>query len=147
MKAQRQQAIAELIRTEPLASQAEVAKRLRALGFAVTQATVSRDLEQVGAVKVRREGRTSYALPGDVPEPSQAASRLPSVIREWAQSIRPAGNLLVMKTPPGSAHVVGVAIDQARVPEIVGTICGDDTLFVAFETPRAARAFAGRLEG
>lgn len=144
-KARRQRAIAELIRNEILHSQEEVAHRLGELGFVATQATVSRDLVELGAMKVRRDGKIGYALPADSPPP-RTAPRLDSVIREWVQSIRPAGNLLVMKTPPGSAHIVGVAIDQAQLEEVVGTICGDDTIFIAFETPSAAEAFAGGLQ-
>jgi transcriptional regulator of arginine metabolism len=144
-KARRQRAIAELIRNEVMHSQEEVAHRLSAMGFVATQATVSRDLVELGAVKVRRDGKIGYALPADTPPPRTAA-KLESVIREWVQSVRPAGNLLVMKTPPGSAHVVGFAIDQARLDEVVGTICGDDTIFIAFETPSAAQAFASGLQ-
>lgn len=146
IKARRQRAIAELIRSEPLHSQDQLAQRLAGLGFVATQATVSRDLVELGAVKVRRDGAIAYALPNDAPPPSRGAARLDSVIREWVQSAKPAGNLLVLKTPPGSAHVVGVAIDQARLPEVVGTICGDDTLFVAFEKPADARAFAATVQ-
>jgi transcriptional regulator of arginine metabolism len=142
-KARRQRAIAELIRSEILHSQEEVAHRLAEIGFVATQATVSRDLVELGAVKVRRDGKTGYALPADTPAPRTA--KLETVIRQWVQSIRPAGNLLVMKTPPGSAHVVGFAIDQARLDEVVGTICGDDTIFIAFETPSAAQTFASEL--
>ena len=143
-KARRQRAIAELIRKEALHSQEEVAHRIGELGFVATQATVSRDLVELGAIKVRRGGRIGYALPEDSPPP-RTAPRLDSVIREWVQSIRPAGNLLVMRTPPGSAHVVGVAIDRAQLDEVVGTICGDDTVFIAFETPSDAGAFAARF--
>jgi transcriptional regulator of arginine metabolism len=143
-KTRRQRAIAELIHGEQLHSQEELAHRLGELGFVATQATVSRDLEQLGAVKVRREGRIIYALPDDA-APIRSAGRLDSVIREWVQSMRPAGNLLVMRTPPGSAHVVGFALDQARLPEVVGTICGDDTIFIAFEKPTDAKAFATRF--
>ena len=143
-KARRQRAIAELIRSEILHSQEEVAHRLGELGFLATQATVSRDLVELGAVKVRREGKIVYVLPADTSPPRTA--KLETVIREWVQSVRPAGNLLVMKTPPGSAHVVGFAIDQARLEEVVGTICGDDTIFIAFEKPSSALAFAERLQ-
>ena len=142
-KLRRHRAIAELIRNEQLASQEDVAERLAAMGFAVTQATVSRDLVELGAIKARREGHTSYALPDEAP-PVRSGG-LDSVIRDWVRSMRAAGNLLVMRTPPGSAHVVGVALDRARLPEVVGTICGDDTLFVAFEKPGEARAFAARF--
>jgi transcriptional regulator of arginine metabolism len=130
-RARRQKAIAELIRAEPLASQEEVTARLAGLGFAVTQATVSRDLDQLGAVKVKRGGVLSYALPEQLGDSDWAAARLRRIFAEWVQSIEAAGNLLVLRTPPGSAHLVGLALDQARLEEVAGTVSGDDTLFVA----------------
>ena len=130
-RARRQRAIAELIRAEPLASQEEVTARLAELGFAVTQATVSRDLDQLGAVKVKRGGILSYALPEQLGDSDWAAARLRRIFAEWVQSVEAAGNLLVLRTPPGSAHLVGLALDQAKLEEVAGTICGDDTLFVA----------------
>jgi len=130
LKDRRQKAVADLIREHALASQEEVAARLAGLGFDVTQATVSRDLEQLGALKVRREGRTSYALPDRVP-PNGTGPRLASVLRDWVRSIEAAATMVVLKTPPGSAHLVGVALDESALPEIVGTICGDDTIFIA----------------
>lgn len=129
LKGRRQRAIADLIRSATLGSQEELADRLSGLGYAVTQATISRDLEQLGAVKVRRGGELSYALPDAVPPP--AGARLAAVFRDWVRSIDTAGNLVVIKTPPGSAHLVGVVLDQSDMPEIVGTICGDDTIFIA----------------
>jgi transcriptional regulator of arginine metabolism len=127
----RQKAIADLIRAEPLASQEEVTARLGAIGFSVTQATVSRDLDQMGAVKVKRGGALSYALPDQLGDNDWAAQRLQRILREWVLSVEAAGNLLVIRTPPGSAHLVGLALDQARLDEVAGTISGDDTLFVA----------------
>ena len=141
LKERRLRAVADLIRTEALASQEEVAERLSGLGFSVTQATVSRDLEQLGALKIRRDGHISYALPGKIGE-SPAPSRLAGVIRDWVRSVDLAANLAVLKTPPGSAHLVGVALDEAALPEVVGTICGDDTLFVACRTSEDAAALA-----
>jgi transcriptional regulator of arginine metabolism len=130
-RTRRQKAIADLIRGEPLGSQEEVTARLAGLGFSVTQATVSRDLDQMGAVKVKRGGSTSYALPEQLGDSDWAAARLQRILAEWVVSIEAAGNLLVLRTPPGSAHLVGLALDQARLDEVAGTICGDDTLFVA----------------
>ena len=143
LKDRRQRAIAELIRGHRLASQDELAERLAAQGFTVTQATISRDLEQLGALKVRRDGRVSYALPGQL-DPA-AAPGLTAVFRDWVRSIDVATNLVVIKTPPGSAHLVGVALDHSDLTEIVGTICGDDTLFVAFRNAGQARAAAAEL--
>ncbi len=127
----RQKAIADLVRAEPLASQEEVTARLAGLGFAVTQATVSRDLDQLGAVKVKRGGVLSYALPDQLGDSDWAAARLRRIFAEWVQSVEAAGNLIVVRTPPGSAHLVGLALDQAKLAEVAGTISGDDTLFVA----------------
>ena len=113
-------------------------------GFAVTQATVSRDLVELGAVKVRRDGRISYALPDRVGA-RPAGPRLAAVFRDWVRSIDVAANLVVIKTPPGSAHLVGVVLDQSNIPEIVGTICGDDTIFAACPAASDAQALADRL--
>jgi transcriptional regulator of arginine metabolism len=144
-RTRRQRAIAELLRQAPIGSQEEVTERLSQAGFVVTQATVSRDLEQLGAVKVKRGGSLRYRLPEEVGDTDWAAARLGRILAEWVQSIEPTGNLLVMRTPPGSAHLVGLALDQAKLPEIAGTICGDDTLFVAVRDPRDTGAVAERL--
>src|SRR3954468_13344618 len=117
LKDRRQRAIADLIRSNALASQDELADRLADLGFAVTQATISRDLEQIGAVKIRRSGQLSYAL-ADTAR-SLATSQLTTVFRDWVRSVESAGNLVVIKTPPGSAHLVGVALDNSAIGEIV----------------------------
>lgn len=144
LKERRQKALADLIRTQVLSSQEEVASRLGGLGFEVTQATVSRDLEQLGALKVRREGRIGYALPDQL-TPNAAPSRLASVLRDWVRSVDVAATLVVLKTPPGSAHLIGVALDESALPEIAGTICGDDTIFAACRSADDAEALATKL--
>ncbi|HEX8224342.1 MAG TPA: arginine repressor [Allosphingosinicella sp.] len=144
-RARRQKAIADLIRAEPLGSQEEVTARLGAIGFTVTQATVSRDLDQMGAVKVKRGGALSYALPDQLGDNDWAAARLRRILAEWVLSVEAAGNLLVVKTPPGSAHLVALALDQAKLDEVAGTISGDDTLFVALRDGIAAGAVAQRF--
>lgn len=143
VKDRRQRALAGLIRSDALSSQEELAERLAAIGFAVTQATISRDLEQIGAVKVRRSGQLSYALPEKAGTP--AVPPLEAVLRQWAVSIDVAMNMVVIKTPPGSAHLIGVALDQSAIPAIVGTICGDDTIFVACRDSSDARDLADEL--
>jgi len=140
----RRNALAQLIRSRGPGSQEELAGQLAALGYAVTQATISRDLEQLGAVKVRRDGRLSYALPEASGAPG--GSRVAVVLRDWARSIAVAGNLVVIKTPPGSGHLIGVALDEAELPAIVGTICGDDTIFVATTGSREASTVAAQLD-
>src|SRR5438270_12281534 len=129
LKERRQRAIVDLIRGSALANQDELAERLSGLGFAVTQATISRDLEQLGAVKVRRNGELTYALPDQVrgaPNP-----RLAAVFRDWMRSIDVAVNLVVIRTPPVSSHRVGVALVQSVRLCFGGMICCDDTIFVA----------------
>jgi len=144
-RARRQRIIADLLRAEPIGSQEEVTERLSTQGFAVTQATVSRDLEQLGAVKAKRGGMLRYILPDEMGDTGWAAARLGRILAEWVQSIETAGPLLVLRTPPGSAHIVGLALDQAKLPEIAGTISGDDTLFVALRDGAVPKATADRL--
>lgn len=130
-RARRHRALADILRAGPVASQEEVTERLRATGYEVTQATVSRDLDQLGAVKVKRGGVMSYALPDQIASSDFSASRLQRILSEWVLGLEAAGNLIVFKTPPGSAHLVGSAIDSSDLPEVAGTVSGDDTLFVA----------------
>jgi transcriptional regulator of arginine metabolism len=146
LKDQRHRAIAELIRRQPLANQEELAERLAAQGFGVTQATISRDLEQLGAVKVRRDGRFGYALPDQLASSGGNSTHLATVLRDWVRLIDFAGNLVVLKTPPGSAHLIGVALDEAALADVVGTICGDDTVFVAVREAESALRFVEELK-
>lgn len=143
LKERRQRAIADLIRAHTLSSQEELADRLGSLGYSVTQATVSRDLEQIGAVKVRRSGQLGYALPEQVRD--APGPRLAAVFRDWVRSVDTAGNLVVIRTPPGSAHLVGVALDNSDLAEIVGTICGDDTIFAACRSAEQAESLSSKL--
>jgi len=145
LQERRRRAIADLIRTAPASSQDELAQRLAALGFPATQATISRDLDQIGAVKVRRGGGLSYALPDAVP--GVKSPPLTAIFRDWVRSVEAAASLVIIKTPPGSAHLVGVALDNSGLPEIAGTICGDDTIFIACRSAREARLLARRLSG
>jgi transcriptional regulator of arginine metabolism len=144
LKDRRQKAMADLIREHVLSNQEEVAARLSALGFEVTQATVSRDIDQIGALKVRRNGRIGYALPDQL-SGAATPSRLASVLRDWVRSIDVAATIVVLKTPPGSAHLVGVALDEAALEEMVGNICGDDTIFAACRSAEDAEALAAKL--
>lgn len=134
-----------MLRAGPVASQEDVTTRLAKLGFTATQATVSRDLDQLGAVKVKRDGILAYSLPDQLGDSDWAASRLQRILSEWVLSVEAAGNLIVLRTPPGSAHLVGLALDQANLPEIVGTISGDDTLFLALRDGISSSGFAESL--
>jgi transcriptional regulator of arginine metabolism len=144
-RAERQRAIVDMLREGPARSPEEVAAQLSGSGFAVTQATVARDLEQIGAVKVKREGKLGYALPEKLGERNWAADRLGRIFAEWVQSVDCSGNLVVVRTPPGSAHLVGLAVDQAKLPEVVGTIAGDDALFIAVRSGLPPEPLAQRL--
>lgn len=130
-RTRRQRLLAELIRTETVGSQDQLVERLAGAGLAVTQATISRDLEELGAVKVRRGGVQAYALPSDMGGRDWSAERLKRVLQEWLVSADAAGPLVVVRTPPGSAHLVGVALDAAPPAGVAGAIAGDDTLFLA----------------
>jgi transcriptional regulator of arginine metabolism len=129
-KSQRQRMIADWLREHRVGSQEELAARLSMAGIAATQATVSRDLLELGAVKLKREGSIRYVMPDQV-EPGHAATKLDRLLAEWVDTIIPAGNLLVLKTPPGSANLVANALDSAGLEEVAGTLAGDDTIFVA----------------
>ena len=143
-KSQRQRTIADWLRTYRVGSQEEIVARLSLAGVAATQATVSRDLDELGAVKQRHEGAIRYVMPAEV-DPRHAAAKLDRLLAEWVDAIVPAGNLLVLRTPPGSANLVANALDSARIPDIAGTIAGDDTIFVALADGISARAAAERL--
>jgi len=130
-RTRRLRALADLIRAEPHASQEELTERLRGLGHAATQATVSRDLDQLGAVKVKQGGTLRYVLPDQIGARDWASGQLERIVREWVQGVEPAGPLVVLRTPPGSAHLVASAIDQAHLQEVAGTVAGDDTIFLA----------------
>jgi len=145
IRVQRQKAIADMIREGPVASQEEVGARLAKLGYAVTQATVSRDLDQIGAVKVKRGSKLGYSLPDQIADRDRSGARLRRIFAEWVQSIDTAGNMIVVRTPPGSAGLVCLALDQAKLPEIVGTIAGDDTLFIAVRSGLPVEPLAQRL--
>lgn len=133
-KAHRQHRIAKLLSDNAVTSQTQLVDLLGAEGIAATQATVSRDLEDLGAIKVRVPGgETVYAIP-ELPKAQLAPEdHLRRVLGEWAADVVSSGNLVVVRTPPGSAHVVASALDRAGIPEIVGTVAGDDTLLVVAE--------------
>jgi transcriptional regulator of arginine metabolism len=128
-KQQRQRLIADWLRQHRIGSQEELVARLDLAGVPATQATVSRDLEELGAVRVRGGGTMHYRLPDQLE--TGGASRLDRLLADWVTDIIPAGNLVVLKTPPGSANLVANALDAAGLEEVAGTIAGDDTIFLA----------------
>ena len=129
-KFQRQGAILRLVRERPLHTQAEVAEALRADGIDAVQATVSRDIAQLGLTKVRNgEGKLVYALPGAAD--LRRLDELDSALRLYMGATVPSGSILVIQTPRGYAAALADALDAAGLPEIAGTIAGDNTVFVA----------------
>jgi transcriptional regulator of arginine metabolism len=145
-KAQRQLRIARLLADHGVTSQAQLVELLRQEGAPATQATVSRDLEELGAVKVRVPGwDTVYAIPELAFERVAPEDNLRRVLSDWVADIGSSGNLVVLRTPPGSAHVVGSALDRARVSGVLGTVAGDDTVLVVSTRHDGAAAVARRL--
>lgn len=150
-KAARRARIAELLSTRPVASQAELGRLLADGGLAVTQATLSRDLDELGAVKVRTAAGPAYAVPEENaprPAPSSAVdSRLTRLAEELVVTVEASGPVVVLRTPPGGAHLLASALDRAGLPEVAGTVAGDDTvLLVTRQSPSpAAAALAARV--
>jgi transcriptional regulator of arginine metabolism len=129
-KFERQGAIMRLVRQRQLSTQAELAEALRDAGIDVVQTTVSRDIAQLGLVKVRNaEGRLVYALPGA--EDLDRLNELTAALRRWALSVTPATGLVVVQTPPGYASPLAEAIDLAKLGDVAGTVAGENTIFVA----------------
>ncbi|MGH9225812.1 MAG: arginine repressor [Acidimicrobiales bacterium] len=143
-KPQRQHRVARILEKHLVTSQSQVVELLAAEGVVATQATVSRDLEDLGAVKARLPGGDLvYVIPEqsrDRPAPDEHLKR---VMGDWVVEVAHSANLVVLRTPPGSAHVVGSAIDRAGLPEILGTVAGDDTVLVV-ATERAGGASVAR---
>jgi transcriptional regulator of arginine metabolism len=130
-KTQRQHRIAQLLEQQAVTSQGQLVELLEAAGVEATQATVSRDLEEMGAIKVRMAGGESvYAVP-ELPKDRVAPEEhLRRVLGDWVVDVAASGNIVVVRTPPGSAHVVASALDRAGLPDILGTVAGDDTIMV-----------------
>lgn len=130
LKAQRQRALVSLLHDRDVHSQEEALALLGERGIATTQATVSRDLDEIGAVKVRgANGELVYRLSAE-PVPATARERLAEVVRQFVVEVAFSGNLVVLRTPPAGAGPVASAIDHAEVPGALATVAGDDTVVV-----------------
>lgn len=130
-KNQRQDRIGAILAERQVSSQAQLVSLLSDAGIDATQATVSRDLEEMGAVKVRLPGGdTTYAIPELPWDQVVPQDHLKRVLGEWVVEVSHSLNLVVMRTPPGSAHVVASALDRAGMSGMVGTVAGDDTVMV-----------------
>jgi transcriptional regulator of arginine metabolism len=152
-KAARHARIADLMAAHQIRSQGELADRLAADGVQVTQATLSRDLEELGAVKVRGTdgGAPVYLLPAEGSGPMRLAEHAPAkllrLLRELLTGTDASGNIAVLRTPPGAAHYLASALDKSGLPDVVGTVAGDDTIFVVAREPVTGAALAATLSG
>lgn len=148
MKQLRQRAIRDLVEQRTIRTQQELAAALRERGFRATQATISRDVAELGLGKGSRDGRAAYVLPPRLRDVEiSGEDRLRRLLADVPAEFRVADLLLVIKTLPGSAHAVAAALDRTRWPEIVGSIAGDDTVFVATPDRTAVRRLRDRLMG
>jgi len=152
-KAARHARIVDIIAERAVRSQAELAARLHEGGVHVTQATLSRDLDELGAVKLRTPdgGLPVYVIPQDgSPLTARGVDdapphRLARLVGELLTSAEASGNLVVLRTPPGAAQYLASAFDRAGLPEIIGTIAGDDTILVVTRDPQGGRALVDHL--
>lgn len=145
-KPQRQHRIARLLEEQAVSSQAQLVELLAADGVVATQATVSRDLEDLGAVKVRIPGGAmAYAIPEHAKDRSAPDDHLRRVMGEFVVDVAHSGNIVVLRTPPGSAHVVGSALDRAGLPDVLGNVAGDDTLMLVVAEHTNGAEVASRL--
>ena len=152
-KGARQQRIIELLESGQVRSQAELADRLTADGLSVTQATLSRDLVELDAVKVRSaSGALVYAVPGEggdrtpvVRETAASEARLSRLCADLLVSSESSANLVVLRTPPGAANFLAAAMDKAELADVLGTIAGDDTVLVIARDPAGGAALEQRL--
>jgi transcriptional regulator of arginine metabolism len=143
-RAGRQARIVELIRDRAVHSQTELLSLLEAEGVATTQATLSRDLDELGALKVRG----AYVIPDDgspVRGVEGGTARLARLLGDLLVSADASGNLAVLRTPPGAAHYLASALDRAALHDVVGTIAGDDTLLVVAREPLTGTELVARL--
>ncbi|MGH9029608.1 MAG: arginine repressor [Acidimicrobiales bacterium] len=145
-KTQRQHRVTRLLETHSITSQTQLVSLLADEGVEATQTTVSRDLEELGAVKVRVPGgETVYALPELPVHQVAPEDHLRRVLGEWVVEVAHSSNLVVLRTPPGSAHVVGSALDRSGFEGVVGTVAGDDTVLVVASEELGGAELARRV--
>jgi len=145
LKARRQSIILDVVQREPVRSQEQLRQRVRAAGFDVTQATLSRDIRELGLVKGGADG--AYQASAQVaPNGQTARSALQRAVGEYLTRVDRVQQMLVLRTGPGQAQPLALAVDRARLPEVVGTIAGDDTILVIAPDVRRARALVKQLE-
>ena len=145
MKHYRQSAILDLVGHEAIASQDQLRQRLRARGFNATQATISRDIKELGLVKRAADG--AYRKPGAQADARGTAEAVRRAVAEYLRRVDVVQQLLVLRTDPGLAQPLALAIDRADLPEVVGTVAGDDTILVITRHARAGREVGRLFEG
>lgn len=143
MKAQRQALLLGLIADGRVGSQQQAVALLKKMGVHATQATVSRDLEEIGAVKVKSAGAVTYTVAA---QNSRFGASLPQVLRDYVIRKQSSGNMIVLHTPPGHASMVAAAIDREGLPGVLGVVAGDDTLFLCIEEKRSAKRLLEEIE-
>lgn len=142
-KHHRQQTLLRLVAERSLSTQSELVRALRAAGFRATQATVSRDIVELGLIKVARDGQHVYAPP--VPGTSGGPDRLRRFCEDYPVEAAVAGTIVVLRSLPGTANALAAALDAARLPQVIGTLAGDDTVFLAVARDRDATGVIDRL--
>lgn len=146
MKTRRLSAIRQVIEREPVHSQEELRQRLVKMGFGVTQATLSRDIKELGLVKRASDGAYQTATNSDMGSTATAAVALSRALGEFLLTVDAAQHLVVVKTGPGQAQLLALAIDRARLTDVVGTLAGDDTILVVCRDVRCAQSTRNTLE-
>jgi transcriptional regulator of arginine metabolism len=139
-KKARQGRILDIVRKHPVRSQEELSSLLKTENVPVTQSTLSRDIRELNLIKVR--GR--YQSPGEMP-PEASSGLLRRALAQYVLSTGISGNIVVIKTSPGNAHSVGVVLDAAQWPEVLGTVAGDDTIFVLARSARSSNKLLQRI--
>ncbi|AFQ43063.1 arginine repressor [Desulfosporosinus meridiei] len=145
MKARRQMKVQEIITKEIIHTQEDLAERLRLAGFDVTQATVSRDIKEMGLIKVPSQGEEyRYAIPSEA-HPANLQDRLKRLLREAMVSINDTDNLIVIRTIPGNAHALAAIMDNSNWEELIGTVAGDDTILLVIKPKEAVQTVLERI--
>jgi transcriptional regulator of arginine metabolism len=145
MKAQRLSAILDVVEHEPVRSQEQLRQRLAARGFVVTQATLSRDIKELGLLKRSSDGAYQPSSVEETPQPTALGS-LGKALTEYLINLEPVQQLVVLRTGAGQAQILGLAIDRARMPEVVGTLAGDDTILIIARDAKNALAVVKKLK-
>jgi len=145
MKAQRLCAIQDVVEHEAVRSQEQLRQRLAARGFVVTQATLSRDIKELGLLKRSSDGAYQPSSIEETPQPTALGS-LGKALAEYLINMEPVQQLVVLRTGAGQAQILGLAIDRARMPEVVGTLAGDDTILIIARDARNALTVVQKLK-